>query len=358
MRLLLWFTLAAIGVAATIIWFEWVNSPSNIYNRLVREAEAEGVVEIYSVTDRARVEAVIDAFERRYPAIRVNYQDLSAEELYSRAVKESRAGGGTADLLWSSAMDLQVKFANDGFAQAYASPEKPHLPDWAIWQDEAYGTTAEPVVFAFNKRLTAGLELPLTHGELRQFLVENRDLLNGKVGTYDPVRSAAGYLYLSQDAQAYRDIWGLVRAMATNDVKLFEKTSGILAALSQGKLGVSYNIVGSYALEAQQASPDIAVVLPRDYTLVMSRIAVIPKAARHPNAGKLFLDFLLSAEAQTILAEQFMAPVRTDVPVLPQFASIPSSARAIRVGPGLLVTHDQLSRASLLETWQSAIEER
>jgi iron(III) transport system substrate-binding protein len=36
----------------------------------------------------------------------------------------------------------------------------------------------------------------------------------------------------------------------------------------------------------------------------MSRVAFITKNARRPNAGKLFMDYLLSARAQTIMANQ------------------------------------------------------
>lgn len=361
MRLLLWFAIACAGFAAIFYALAMLNAPPghvSDYAKLVQQAAQEGELNLYSVTDHAKVHPVLTAFNRRYPRIRVRYHELSAEELYQRAIRESQSGEGTADLLWSSAMDLQVKFVNDGYAQPHESPEKQHLPDWAVWKDEAYGTTAEPIVFAYNRTLMAGRKRPGTHSDLRRFLIENRKLLKGRVATYDPTRSAAGYLYLSQDEQVYRDTWDLVRAMAANDVLLFATTNEVLSRLGQGRLAVAYNVVGSYALEAQRRDPEIEVVLPRDYTLIMSRIAVIPKAARHPNSGKLFLDFLLSREAQSLLAEHFMVPVRDDVPQLAQLDPIPGSARAIRVGPGLLVTQDELTRKRFYSHWQSALQGR
>lgn len=361
MRLLLWLGIAGAGFAAIFYSFAALNAPPghvNDYPRLIRRAVAEGELNVYSVTDRVKAEPVITAFKGRYPSIRIQYHELSAEELYQRAVRESRSGQGTADLLWSSAMDLQVKFVNDGYAQPHESLEKQHLPDWAVWKGEAYGTTAEPIVFAYNRTLMAGRKPPGTHSDLRRFLTENRELLQGRVATYDPTRSAVGYLYLSQDEQAYRDTWDLVRAMAANDVRLFTTTNEILSRLADGKLAVAYNVVGSYALEAQHRYSQIEVVLPRDYTLIMSRIAVIPKAARHPNAGKLFLDFLLSREAQTLLADHFMVPVRNDIPQTAELNPIPGSARAIRVGPALLVTQDQLTRQRFYSHWRSALQGR
>ena len=45
-----------------------------------------------------------------------------------------------------------MKLVNDGYAQTYVSPEAEALPSWAIWANQAYGVTAEPVVIAFNKQ--------------------------------------------------------------------------------------------------------------------------------------------------------------------------------------------------------------
>ena len=52
-------------------------------------------------------------------------------------------------------MDLQIKLVNDGYAQTYVSKEIAHIPDWAIWKDEAYAVTAEPIVIVYNKKLVA-----------------------------------------------------------------------------------------------------------------------------------------------------------------------------------------------------------
>src|SRR5262249_57106464 len=54
----------------------------------------------------------------------------------------------------------------------------------------------------------------------------------------------------------------------------------------------------------QKEAPDLGLVYPSDYVLVMSRVAFITANAKRPNAGKLFLDYLLSTRAQTIMANQ------------------------------------------------------
>src|SRR5438128_4847116 len=114
---------------------------------IVAAAEQEGRLTIYSTTDSALVQPLLKDFAALYPKIPVEYSDMNSTELYNRVISEAAAGGVGADLLWSSAMDLQVKLANDAYALSYASPEVSHLPKWASWRNEAFATTSEPIAF-------------------------------------------------------------------------------------------------------------------------------------------------------------------------------------------------------------------
>jgi iron(III) transport system substrate-binding protein len=77
------------------------------------------------------VSDLLHDFGSLYPQLKVEYTELNSTELYSHFIAVA-ARQGTADLLWNLAMDLQIKLVNDGYAQDYASPEKPNLPELAI----------------------------------------------------------------------------------------------------------------------------------------------------------------------------------------------------------------------------------
>ena len=252
-------------------------------------------------------------------------------------------------------MDLQIKLVNDGYAQSYQTPEGAALPGWAVWKDQAWGTTAEPIVFAYNRRLIGRDHMPKTHDGLQQSIEANPAIFLGKLATYDPAQSEVGFLYFMQDLQANKDSWQLASALGRSKVVLYPTTSEMLRALAAGRHAVAVNMIGSYAFEAQATNPDIGVIMPEDYTLVMSRIAMIPAAAPHSNAAKLFLDYLLSRKGQKQLALRYMRPVRRDVPVRPALRIAGVPARAIRVGPALLIDQDRLTRAHFLEHWKSAM---
>ncbi|KAK0359871.1 hypothetical protein LTR94_029549, partial [Friedmanniomyces endolithicus] len=99
--------------------------------------------------------------------------------------------------------------------------------------------------------------------------------------------------------------------------------------------------------------PDVGLVTPSDYHLSVSRVAFIPRNAAHPNAAKLFLDFLLSREGQRSIADLGIRPVRDDVEDVMRPPS--SGVHVVRVGPALLANLDTMRRDQLLERWGVAM---
>jgi len=102
---------------------------------------------------------------------------------------------------------------------------------------------------------------------------------------------------------------------------------------------------------------DLGLVYPSDYVLVMSRVAFIPKNAKRPNAAKLFMDYLLSARAQTIMANQAMLfSLRDDVegpysaPALAK--ELGSRLKPIPVDMSLLTALAPAKRLATMRRWQ------
>jgi ABC-type Fe3+ transport system substrate-binding protein len=92
--------------------------------------------------------------------------------------------------------------------------------------------------------------------------------------------------------------------MGAAGVKLYSTTSAIVDRVADGRFVFGYNILGSYAAEAAARNPDLGIILPADYTIVTSRIGLVPKASANPDLGRRYLAFFMSAEGQTIMAQQ------------------------------------------------------
>lgn len=342
--------LASLVAPATTAVAERPTGYPRSYDQLIAAARAERQVIVYANADTSEMAPVIVAFQRRYPGVTVRYTDLGSNEMYRRFVAETRARKASADLVWSSAMDQQVKLINDGFAQAYASPEKPALPASAVWKNMGYGITAEPIAYVYNKKAVPNP--PRSHAALETMLRRDRRALMGKVATFDPARSNTGYLYLTQDYAITRDTQSLVEAMSATRPVLATTTEPMLRGVAEGRLAIAYNVIGSYALERARRDPRIGVVFPQDYTIILSRIAFIAREARHPAGAKLFLDFLLSRQGQSLLARHSLWPVRTDI----RARRLPAAqARPVRVGPQLLVNLDRLKQQRFLRQWRETL---
>lgn len=325
------------------------------YANLVEDGTKEGRLVVWSTTDQKVMRDLLSAFERAYPGIRIEYRDLSARDARDRFLADTKAGRANADLLLSSSMDMQIKLVNDGYAQPYDSPEKGHLPNWANWKNQAWGVTAEPIVIVYNKSLLSPGRVPRNHMDLVR-LLERRDRdLRGRIATYDPATSSVGYLCLSQDNMISGHVWQMAHGLGANQARFFPTSEEVIQDVSSGRSVIGYNALGSYALDEAARNPDLGVVFPSDYTLVMSRIAMIPTGARHPNAARLFLDFLLSAKGQSSLARHSMPSVRSDVALPAGLRDSTSPMRAIRVGPELLIAQDKLTRSRFLKQWSREI---
>ena len=60
----------------------------------------------------------------------------------------------------------------------------------------------------------------------------------------------------------------------------------MLEKVSSGEHLLGYNVLGSYALVRAKKDPGLGVVLPKDYTLVLSRVMFIGKKAKQPERGE------------------------------------------------------------------------
>jgi iron(III) transport system substrate-binding protein len=321
--------------------------------------EAREQLNIVSTTDVSEVADLLADFRARHPNIETVYSKANSNDIYNQIVDPSSSSAPPSDVIWSSAMDLQVKLVNDGYAQPYVSKEIAHIPDWAIWKDEAYAITAEPIVIVYNKNLVPESDIPRTRAELTDLLRKKPDIYRGKVASYDPEQSGSGFLFLTRDARVTKTTWDMVRAFGNAGIKLYSTTGTVLDRITSGEHLIAYNMIGSYAIERAKEDPSIGVVFPADYIILMSRIAFIPVAAQHPETAKLFLDYLLSERGQKFLLTRSVGPVRVGLGadgVIP--ADRIDAVTPIHIGPELLTYLDQSKRASFLKEWRRALQDR
>ena len=311
------------------------------------EAQSDGpVVSILSTTDTVVFEPVIAAFQARNPEVGVHYTVSSTRQVY-QAIAEDAA---RFDLVVSSAMDLQMKLANDGLARAHGSQEVEALPDWAVWREHLFAFSQEPVVLLLRRDAFGNRPLPQDRSGLIEIMRDRPALFEGRIGTYDPARSGAGYLFATQDARQSDSFWRLAEVMGSLSPRLYASTGAMIRDLESGDIVAAYNVLGSYVAGGLSIGDAGAVVELRDFTHVLLRTALVPTSADQPELGGRFLDFLLSEAGQTALDRDARLP-RIDGRAL----TTNPHQRPIRLDTGLLVFIDPLMRDRFLQEWAAAV---
>ncbi|WP_170382426.1 ABC transporter substrate-binding protein [Ruegeria atlantica] len=310
-------------------------------DRLIFNEGADGPrLRVISSTDTVLFAPLIEGFVAQNPLISIEYLVSSTADINERV----RATPDAFDVVVSSAMDLQLKLANDGFALPLDDIE---TPSWAQWHQSLFSFTTEPAAIVINRTAFEGQQLPLTRQGLIETLRERPEEFRGKVGTYDVRESGLGYLFATQDARASETYWRLMEVMGGLDVRLYCCSGEMINDLADGTLLVAYNVLGSYAAVRTEGKDTLEVILPTDFQTIMMRTALVSHATQEPDAAGAFVRYLIAEK-----------PASQDIQSsLPPLSSEDSSAdrEAIGLNPALLTFLDDLKRRKFLSAWEDAV---
>ena len=317
-------------------------------------AEAETHLLVRGTTDVALFEPVLLAFVARSGGIRIEYEHWGSNDLYMATETACRSGARNADLVVSSSVDQQLKLANDGCAVPHRSAETDKLPNVSNWRDEVFGITREPAVIVYNKSTIGDDGPPMSRFDLIDLLRPEDSPLRGRVATYDIEESGLGYLFAFADAQQATTFGSLIEAFGRSGAVATCCSNAIIDGVANGDYLVAYNVLGSYALARARENPDLVVVAPDDYTLVLARAALIPKHSAEPDLAGVLIDFLLSDAGREELrsADLIVETARDAGTALRLPGNLEASLRPIPLSPALLVGLDQHKRREFIARWR------
>lgn len=309
--------------------------------RLFGTADAGRTLRILSSTDTSFFAPIIDSFLAGHPDTAVEYLVTGTADIDAIF----RATPHRFDLVISSAMDLHIKLANDGYARRLDTIDHPH---WAQWRHSLFAFTTEPAAIVINRAAFAGLPVPQTRQDLIRVLRAHPQLFRGRLGTYDVRQSGLGYLLATQDARTSETYWRLMEVMGALGTRLYCCSGEMIDDLADGTIAVAYNVLGSYASARTDIADRIQVILPSDFHKTMMRTGLVSRDAPHPDLAAGFIRHLIALQSD--------AATRAAFP-LPPLDSVRDTAgqSTITLEPALMTYLDALKKQTFIAEWVSAV---
>lgn len=284
-------------------------------------ALAEGSLVLYYSHASDWSDPIIQGFSEKYD-VDVELVGLGTGELISRIIAES--ANPQADILWGGFVESYIPI--EEYLASYESPQIPNLQA-GTWDEDNfkwYPFDLEPMVMIYNTEMVE--EAPTAWADLL------REEFKGTIASADPVQSSSAFgviqsiiaAYGQEDGGGYEFLEKLVPQL---DGKLTSGSSAVYKGVSNGEyaVGLTYE---EAALKYIAAGATIDVVYPTEGTgILISPVAMVNGAPNAENA-KLFIDYVLSEEAQSQLAAVNRRSSRTDIALPDNFvptAEIPKA---------------------------------
>ena len=270
-----------------------------------QKAEAEGKLVFYASMNNADTKALTDGFKQAYPKIDAQFYRGGDSQLMEKIMTEGRAGRPLWDVV--SITGFYGHFLKKrGTFEAYDSPERKYYRDTykdpqAFWTS-IYTTYA---VFGYNTRLVPKNAIPKSYEDLL------KPEWKGQIGMEG--RAYEWFATTMRNMGGEEKGLAFMRRLAQQQPQPRSGRTLIAQLVAAGEFRGSATVYSqSYEILKATGAPVEWVALDPVYASVHP--TGIAAKAPHPNAARLFVDFLLSKRGQEILRSLRRIPDRTDTP--------------------------------------------
>lgn len=297
------------------------------WERVLAAAIKEGTLSLVTPTG-AGMRRVVEAFQAQFPQIQVEHTPSRTSDFAAKASKEQQAGIYSIDVaIVSMASVIRVLKPIGG-----VEPIRPIIFRGDVVDDKYWLNGFEDGFWSLDKQLfyASGIEAAdrlwintdvVREGEVRTF----KDLLDpkwkGKVAMMDPRTEGAGYLPMS----AIRYTLGrdgdqfLTEFFTKQEPALMTNDRVFTEAMVRGTYPIGISVYDNILTDFQRQGlgRSIKLVPKSEFAYLQDPVTPMWLVAKapHPNAAKLFVNWYLTKEGQTIVSKEMQANSRrTDVP--------------------------------------------
>lgn len=282
--------------------------------KLLDAAKKEGAVSWYTgYYAQEVVDAVGKAFTDKYPGVKVEAVRNASQVVWQKLQQEQQAGLKVADVLSSTDPSHFLQLKDEKKLVAYKpSGIDALLPSIrSVDADNLYMIGSIGIVLpSYNTKKVTADQAPK---RWKDFLDPKWDK---QISIGHPAASGfVGQWVMSMETEFG---WTYMEQLNALHPKIGRSINDTVTDLVSGERQIAAGPLGQMLANKSRGNP-VDVLFPEDGAIIIPSPSGVLKDAPHPNAAKLFVEFMTTKEYSDVLAKFSEVPIRSDVP----FAGIP-----------------------------------
>lgn len=276
---------------------------------------------IYTSMKESLIGGIVEGFKAQNPGVEVDWQSAGAGKIMAKLEAERQSGHLMADIIWTSEVPDFYQMKEEGLLEQYQPAGFDELLNPFDDYDGSFtaarlGTLG--IVININKVQTppAGWETIATD-----------PIYKNSFGIADPALSGTALMSIALLEKQFG--WDYIVRLHDNGATKSKGSGRVIDDTADGVLNACLGVDYITAGKIDKGAP-LKMVYPQELLTVPSPVAIF-KDADHKDNAKKFLDYLVTQEAQQMVANAGTVPVRRDVQ-MPERYNLPSPEDALANG--------------------------
>jgi iron(III) transport system substrate-binding protein len=291
--------MSRLSAIAVIVLLAYSGALAEPPEPLVAGAKQEGKLVVYASATAPQLQMYFAAFNKRYPFIKTEYFRTGKQKLVSKILFEEQARQRVADVIHTSVIETHI-LKKRGALSKYVPREAASFPSQyrdpeGLWTS-AY---ASGTLLGYNSRQVKREDVPKTYEDLLNLRWKNSIAIDAnKIEWFAMLLKLKGRAYMER--------------LAALNPTLRDGNTLVLQLLAAGEFPIAAGVY-EYSVEDLKTKGAPVEWIGLEPVITYTVAVSLPSQPSHPNAAKLFIEWLLSKEGQEVINQYGRVPIRDDV---------------------------------------------
>ncbi len=260
---------------------------------LFAAAKKEGRVDVYGAYPTEAIQPVLDGFKKD-TGITLEYVRIPSSRMYDRVLAEFASNKLEADYADLTDLTLIKEWVSRGILAAHKVPWHDKIADNLKHPDGRWYYIVRPIyVIGVNTAEVAEKDYPKTWKETLE------PKWKGKVGMQSiDAGGSAVTLHSFLRIKVADNAWTMLR---DNEPRFQATIAPVISDLVRGRTPIAYVDANSIVAQTKDGAP-LKAIFPAEGVASFGAFGNVTSTAKHPNAGKVWMNYVTSKHGSTLMA--------------------------------------------------------